>query len=75
MRKRRSYQPSTGHWLVRLVSDRAGNRNNVVRLSDLQRRASEIAGPAIAEWAVPQLMSIPAKVRCGWAARRKKAVR
>jgi len=75
VRKRRIFPPSTGHNLVRLVTDRGGHRYSVIRGDEVRRAAINIASPTIAEWAVPQLLAIPAVVRRGWAAKRRRAVR
>jgi hypothetical protein len=76
VRKRSSYTPSSGHRLIRLVTDKQGRRSDTFK-KDLAAFGlfgviESIASEDRFRWAVQQLLECPAQVRRGWAARRKR---
>jgi len=71
MRKpRRRYQPSSGHKLVLLVSNPMGLRTqrHITRqvLESKRPVIANLAGYAGAEWAIDQLIELPATIKPGW---------
>jgi hypothetical protein len=57
-RRYRIFPPSSGHQLVRLVTDRTGRLKHFIQADEVIRAAVNIVGPIIEAWAVPQLLAI-----------------